>query len=166
MQKQLVMSKVDASYKPEFHSMAQCVSRSVQLNGIRYACILLARHVHRTSPSAVPHVSYRRACALFATRRVTQWGHLPRVRRGPFQGFGPTLMRNIPAAALYFGTFENAKLAFSRRSGRAPEFYEVNTRSASADVVVAPILSCASGFGVGVASLRGSIAWVGVGAKG
>jgi hypothetical protein len=35
MQKQLVMSKVDSSYKPEFHSMAQCVSRSVKLNGIR-----------------------------------------------------------------------------------------------------------------------------------
>lgn len=79
MQKQLVMSKVDPSYKPEFKSMAQCVSRSVQLNGVR----------------------------------------------GPFQGLSPTLMRNLPAAALYFGTFENAKLAFSRRSGAAePQFYE------------------------------------------
>jgi hypothetical protein len=37
MQKQLVMSKVDPSYKPEFKSMAQCVSRSVQLNGVRFA---------------------------------------------------------------------------------------------------------------------------------
>jgi len=39
--------------------------------------------------------------------------------KGPFQGFSATLARNLPAAALYFGTFENMKLFFCRRSGAA-----------------------------------------------
>ena len=33
--------------------------------------------------------------------------------RGPFQGFGATLTRNLPAGAIYFGVFENAKNYFA-----------------------------------------------------
>jgi len=40
--------------------------------------------------------------------------------RGPFQGFSATVMRNIPAAMLYFGTFENLKIYFMNKSGKAP----------------------------------------------
>ncbi len=34
--------------------------------------------------------------------------------RGPFQGFGATLTRNLPAGAIYFGVFENAKNHFAK----------------------------------------------------
>lgn len=34
-------------------------------------------------------------------------------------------MRNIPAAMLYFGTFENLKIYFMNKSGKAPSGAEV-----------------------------------------
>uniref|UniRef100_A0A7S0T6P7 Mitochondrial carrier protein n=1 Tax=Mantoniella antarctica TaxID=81844 RepID=A0A7S0T6P7_9CHLO len=36
--------------------------------------------------------------------------------RGPFQGFGATLTRNLPAGAIYFGVFENTKNYFAARN--------------------------------------------------
>jgi solute carrier family 25 carnitine/acylcarnitine transporter 20/29 len=36
--------------------------------------------------------------------------------RGPFQGFGATLTRNLPAGAIYFGVFENAKNHFAAQN--------------------------------------------------
>jgi solute carrier family 25 carnitine/acylcarnitine transporter 20/29 len=36
--------------------------------------------------------------------------------RGPYQGFGATLTRNLPAGAIYFGVFENAKNYFASRN--------------------------------------------------
>ena len=41
--------------------------------------------------------------------------------RGPYQAFGATLIRNLPAGAIYFGTFENTKnyLASKHADGKA-----------------------------------------------
>ena len=50
--------------------------------------------------------------------------------RGPLQGFQATLLRNLPAAGVYFGTFE----ALKARAGLLPC---CTLRS------VAPALSCA-----------------------
>jgi solute carrier family 25 carnitine/acylcarnitine transporter 20/29 len=40
--------------------------------------------------------------------------------RGPFQGLGPTILRNTPANAVYLGTFEVLKRAAAERMGVAP----------------------------------------------
>lgn len=36
---------------------------------------------------------------------------------GPYQGFAATLMRNFPAASVYFGTFEYLKIKFAEQEG-------------------------------------------------
>lgn len=36
--------------------------------------------------------------------------------RGPFQGLGATLTRNLPAGAIYFGVFENTKNYFASKN--------------------------------------------------
>ena len=36
--------------------------------------------------------------------------------RGPYQGFGATLIRNLPAGAIYFGVFENLKNYFAAQN--------------------------------------------------
>ena len=39
---------------------------------------------------------------------------------GPFQGLGATVLRNVPSAALFFGSNEIFKAELCRRAGRAP----------------------------------------------
>jgi len=75
--------------------------------------------LHKQDPAYVPENPSLRAC-------VARSFHLNGVR-GPYQGLSATLMRNLPAAALYFGTFENTKLYFARQSGTAPTFSETLT---------------------------------------
>lgn len=55
--------------------------------------------------------------------------------RGPFQGLGPTIVRNAPANAIYLGSFEVIKR-------RAAEYYGCETKDLSA-----PIVLGAGGFG-------------------
>ena len=55
--------------------------------------------------------------------------------RGPFQGLGPTIVRNAPANAIYLGSFEVGKL-------RAAELY-----GCSVSELPAPVVMGAGGLG-------------------
>lgn len=64
VQVQIIRAKADATYKPPFTSMPDCIRQSFAANGFR----------------------------------------------APFQGLGPTLLRNIPANSIYLGSFEVMKI--------------------------------------------------------
>ena len=64
----------------------------------------------RITPGAVPKFANMAECVSASVRANGMLG-------GPLQGFSATLLRNIPAAGVYFGTFETLKLKLPALTG-------------------------------------------------
>ena len=108
MQKQLIAARIVRAPQPHrLHSRAQlrshaCCGKHANALGAD-AC---TRRVQ--DPNCKPKFSGMADCV---RQSIAANGPL----RGPLQGFSATLLRNLPAAAVYFGTFEALK---ARRPAR------------------------------------------------
>jgi solute carrier family 25 carnitine/acylcarnitine transporter 20/29 len=113
IQVQIIRSKADSNYKREhpffghFCADGQMCRRrrlvgggAVQLLSGPRADGLQTPALPCSSPPAAPYTSVGQCVR--ATIATSGW-------RGPFQGLGPTLLRNAPANAIYLGSFEIIK---------------------------------------------------------